>query len=159
MDVLKRDKCRKFFAGLPNAPRVANAAYIPDDNVVLLPFRDDNSYLYYKLLWHEIAHQRLCDIDLPSLIGFEIEDEDFLPLEELICEVVAVLISCHLDMYNAVEKEMLDYIREWKGNLRNKQTLLPKVFEIAELIASDILDRAVTKYDLPSHVRVLLGLF
>ena len=84
---------------------------------------------------------------------------DFFTLEELISECGTAVLSNMLDIYNKDnQKIILEYLRYWKNELNDK-SLLQKIFLVLKTILEEILDREITKRDIPTDVRILLGLF
>lgn len=153
MDKVKAEQCERFYNSLPNAPRVVNAGFDPVDNVIYIhmPITEQTAF-YYKSLLHEYCHARLFCYDIRNIV--DVSGDDFIALEELASECGAALLSNILGIYQDNEKNILEYLRYWKNKLSN-HLLLQKICPILE----HILDREITKQDIPTDVRILMGFF
>ena len=158
MNKEKQEQCERFYYSLPDPPKVVNGAYDPVDNVIYLPvpITEKNDF-YYQTLLHEYLHAKLFHYDIRDIV--DVDSGDFFTLEELISECGTAVLSNMLDIYNKDnQKIILEYLRYWKNELNNK-SLLQKIFLVLKTILEEILDREITKRDIPTDVRILLGLF
>ena len=157
MDKLKQRECERFYHALPNAPTVVNAGYFPSDNIILMPVPlDEQSPFYYKVLFHEVGHQKMHLGRLWETISSN--DYDYSVVAELVAETVSVLICAELGIINETEQLHERYLREWKVQLDDK-SYVGKVFPVAKRIAEQILGREINqRKDVPLGVRIILGL-
>lgn len=156
MNPIERERCKKFFYALPDFPNVANAGYDPIDDVILLPVTiEKDSPLYFQQIAHEYFHKKLYQFDVRNIV--DSGDPDFTIFEEVACEFGAVVILNHLGIFNEVQDQEINYIRQWKGYLNNK-ALLREVFPLVKQITKNM-GIEISKNDLPIHLRVLMGLF
>ena len=157
MDKEKQERCERFYYSLPNPPRVVNGAFDPVENVIYLPVPiTEQTDFYYKLLLHEYLHAKLFCYDIRNIV--DVSSDDFFTLEELISECGAAVLSNVLDIYKDNQKNILEYLRYWKNQLNN-QLLVQKIFPVLKTILEEILDKEITKQDVPLDIRILFGLF
>jgi len=57
MNTTQRRRAEALLENMPNPPEIALAAYIPRDDVIVMPyFTDKNDVAYYAVLFHECIH-------------------------------------------------------------------------------------------------------
>lgn len=151
------DNARKIVEAMPQRPVIHEGCktyphYVPDDDIIEMPTRESfrSEWLFYKTLFHELAHatgheKRLNRPSLTENRGHNAvgEDRKTYCLEELVAEMTATFVGAAAGMVEQGFEHSAAYLQGWLSVLKVKdnRTWLVKAASEAQKAADFILGR------------------
>lgn len=165
MNHIQRKRAEALLENMPNPPDIVLAAYIPRDDVIVMPyFADKNEAEYYCLLLEEISHSS----GHPSRLGrytidgdgkfhsTVVSDDQTEILEELTSTISSAILASHIHVINLTCKWHQDMISHYIDEAKDK-CLLSLAIKQAEAASSHISNQELTIAILPQSIKQLLS--